>query len=622
MYGYAGRLLFVDLTSGEIHSEPLPEEDARLFVGGYGIGAKVLWERQPAGVDPLSPAAYIGIVTGPLTATRAPNTGRFTVVAKSPLTGGCGDANGGGYFASELKRAGFDGVFFTGRAERPVYLWVHDGEAELRDATGLWGLQTGVTEDAIRLELGDHNVRVACIGPAGEKLSLMSGVVNDGGRIAARGGLGAVMGAKNLKAVAARGQASVPVADTKALAEAAKEIAKAIATSQDMMYQMMHTYGTAGGTAASAMSGDSPVRNWSGWGARDFPNAARISDDAIISYQAKRYSCQSCLVGCGGILDFNGEEMHKPEYEGGAAFGSEILVDDIDSHLHMNDICNRYGLDVISTGSTLAWAAECFEKGILTKEETGGLDLSWGNGADFLELTRQIAERRGFGDILADGSFNAAQKLGRGMEYVVHVGKEEPGMHDPRLSPSMAVGFVTDATPARHTQGGAGLTEMMPGMEIPGMPGRYEYDKKAPVQYAMANANHVTNTSGLCMFGAIVMPPDALGRFLTAVTGTPWTEQEIIRTGERISQLRHAFNLREGLTQDKITYHPRAVGQEPLAGGPTAGVKIDLDVMLAGYYQMMGWEPAQGRPHAEHLQQLGGLDFVLQAEGIVAPLAS
>lgn len=362
--GYMGKVLFVDLSKGETKEETPDEKLYRDFVGGYGLGARIIYGRQGGGVDPLGPENNIGFVTGPLTGVRGMAGSRFTVVGKSALTGGWGDANCGGYFGPYLKFSGYDAVFFNGVSPKPVYLFINDGKAELRDASHFWGKDSRETEELLKSEL-HKNVAVACIGPAGEKLSLISCVMHDIGCAAARSGLGAVMGSKKLKAVAAMGTKDVPLPDKEKVAELSKGYLGQLSGDY---YERFKKWGTCGGNAEMAANGDSPVKNWAGVGIIDFPNAKAISDDAVIALQQHKHACLWCPVACKGIMKAGKEYQyqaggHKPEYETSAAFGMMLLNDNLDSIIKANDICNRYGLDTISAGATIAFAIECYENG-------------------------------------------------------------------------------------------------------------------------------------------------------------------------------------------------------------------------------------------------------------------
>ncbi|MDY7040899.1 MAG: aldehyde ferredoxin oxidoreductase family protein [Chloroflexota bacterium] len=615
MKGVMGKLLFVDLTSGEIRVEEPDESLYRDYVGGYGIGAKILYERMKPGADPLGPENIFGIMTGPLTGTQAVTGSRFTVLGKSPKTGTWGDANCGGFFAPALKFSGYDGVFFTGISEKPVYLFIDDGKAELRDANHLWGKDAVETEEYLKAEAG-KGFEVTCIGTAGEQMSLIAAVMSDRGRAAARSGLGAVMGSKKLKAVVAGGQQKVPVADEEGLSAVVKAHVKAARESEDPMYQMFTTFGTSGGAAASAFSGDSPVKNWKGVGQADFPTASQVSDVALGQYLVKKAGCWHCVISCGGHMRVPEgpykSETHRPEYETLAAFGTMTLADGTEAMIYLNELSARYGVDTISAGVLISFAMECYEQGIITKEDTGGLDLTWGNTEAVVALMHQIGKREGLGAILADGVKVAAEKIGKGAEqFAIHVHGEEVPMHDPRFSPGMALTYQIDATPGRHTQGGTGILEMT-GHPIPaelGGPDKHEYSKKGLAHRVLVNSNHVYNAAGVCLFSSLFVSPETFSRELEYVTGEPWSMQRQQITGERIATLRHAFNLREGLNPVEFELPKRIVSGSMLAGGPDAGVEVDNDAQRIAYFELMGWDQETAMPPKEALLALG-LDYV------------
>ncbi|MDY6892111.1 MAG: aldehyde ferredoxin oxidoreductase family protein [Chloroflexota bacterium] len=611
--GYMGKMLWVDLSTGKMEDEPLDEKMCRDYIGGYGLAAKLIYDRQKPGVDALGPDNIFGFVTGPLTGTGALIGSRYMVVGKSPRTGGWGDANSGGFFGPNLKFAGYDAVFFKGISEKPVYLFIDNGKPELRDASNLWGKDAVQTEDALRAELG-KKAEIACIGPSGEKLNLIAGVVNNKGRIAARSGLGAVMGSKKLKAVAVLGNMEVPVANKEKVSELRKEYTKAM---EGHFADMMKNYGTCGLAAQSAAMGDSPIKNWAGAaGNIDFPNAANISDDQMINRQERKYACYRCPVGCGGHMKAGGNKFkipagsHKPEYETIAAFGSMVLNDDLDVLLLANDICNIYGIDSISAGTAVAFAMECYENGIITKADADGLELTWGNHDAIIALTEKIAKREGFGAVLADGVKVAAEKIGKGSEkYAMHVGGEEIPMHDPRLAPSFGTTYETDATPARHTQGGFGFGEMMPaaGLELEGLPPleQYAYTGKAMVHGMMANSSHTMSAAGCCLFGSYVTPMDAVPNFLAAVTGWEFSMPDSLVVGERIANIRRAFNVREGIKPEDYKLPARIKGVPPLKEGPLAGVTIDVDNLSKELCEFMDWDLETGKPSKDKLVSLG-----------------
>jgi len=455
--GYAGKLGFVDLTTGEVKIEKLDEDLARDFIGGQGIGARILFERQKKGVDPLGPESYLGFTTGPLTGTKVPTGGRYMAVCKSPLTGGWGDANSGGYFGAELKAAGWDAIFVSGAASSPKYITISDDRIEIKDAAHLWGQDTIETEKAIQKDAGDKKIRIASIGPASEKLSLISGIVNDAGRIAARSGVGAVMGSKKLKALAVRGTGKAGIADKDELDRLRKAYIKEM-KAMGGFAQLLMKHGTCGLTSGLVACGATPVKNWRYTGTQSFANLEKIGDpDTVIQYQSRKYGCANCPIACGGIFNVTGGkypvgETHKPEYETIGAFGTMCMCDDLEAIIKLNDMCNRSGLDTISAGTTLAFAMECFESGILSESDTGGIALTWGNAEAMIAMIDKMIARQGFGDILADGVKIAAQRIGSGAEeFAMHIGGQEPGLHNALFLPSRGTGFVCDPTPGRHT---------------------------------------------------------------------------------------------------------------------------------------------------------------------------
>ena len=601
--GYVGKLLFVDLSNGTIQEEALDESLCRNFLGGYGIGAKVLYDRMKPGVDPLGPENILGFMTGPLTGTPALIGSRYVVVAKSPLTGGWGDANSGGVFGPALKAAGYDGVFFTGQSEQPVYLFINEGQAELRDAGQLWGKDVVETDDLLAAELG-KDAQFAYIGPAGEQVSLIACIMNDKGRAAGRSGLGAVMGSKKLKALAVKGKMPIPVADEAQAKTLRKHYLDAL--KENGFAQLLSEYGTPGITEGSAMSGDSPVKNWTGAGPTDFPTASKISDDAVIAYQEKKFACWHCPIACGGhvtIKDgpFAVKDAHKPEYETLCMFGTLALNDNIESITKINDICNRAGFDTISAGSAVSFAIECYENGLLTKEDTGGLELTWGNAEAIVALTEQIARREGLGELLADGIQQAAKKIGKGSEqYAVHVGGQEVPAHDPKFTPTLGTAYLLDATPARHTQaaspaGGLGITER----------DHLEYPGRGEDQDKLVNITHVVNAAGLCLFGHMCLNVQSIPDFLTAITGRTYTIADCLELGERIGTIRHLFNLREGLNPLDRGMHARLVGDPPLKEGALKGTTLDMDRLVQDYLKVMDWDPKTTMPSPEKLAALG-----------------
>jgi len=598
-----GKLLFVDLTQGVCQEEALSEEMCRDFMGGYGIGARILYERMKSKADPLGPDNMLGFMTGPLTGTPTLCSGRYVVIAKSPLTGTWGDANSGGDFGPNLKFAGFDGVFFSGAASRPVYLYIENGKAELKDAARLWGKDCLDTEDMLR-DIHGKDTNVACIGLGGEQLSRIAAVVNDKGRAAGRAGLGAVMGAKKLKALAVKGNMNVPMADE----EKAKQVRRKWITQLKGSGETFRDYGTCGITEASAMSGDSPVKNWAGAGYTDFfSNAKHISEDSVTDEQEKKYGCWQCPILCGGHMKARpgrARVCHKPEYETLCMAGTLCLNDDLESIIRFNDICNAYGLDTISAGSAIAFAIECYENGILNKGDTG-MELRWRDGDAVVAMMEKIARREGIGELLADGVMRAAAKLGKGAEqFAVHVQGQELPAHDPRFIPALGVTYRMDGTPGRHTQGGRAWI-MGTDWISDDRNNKYDYSNTGELQKQTTNMVHIVNSSGICIFGYLSYPVQYIPDFLTAITGWEYNFDTCLKVGERVANMRHLFNLREGLNPLKYHFNQRALGRPPLKEGPVANVTIDDETMIKDYLKAMDWDLTTTRPSAGKLQELG-----------------
>ena len=612
--GTTGKILLVDLTSQTTKIEEPADELYLKFLGGYGLGAYYLYKMQRPGVDPLGPENTLGFFTGLMTGTAGITTNRYIVVAKSPKTGGWGDANSGGTFGPAMKTAGFDGILFTGQSDRPVYLAVSQGKAELLPADELWGLDTTETEDRL-IETHGPDAHTACIGPAGERMSLLSCIINDRGRAAGRSGLGAVMGSKRLKAVVLLdGIKEVPVADPDGMKDAMRRHRDFL--KEQPRWKVMRQYGTCGSMAGLAMKGDSPTKNWSGTAEIDFPTVDRISDDRVIALEHKKYACWRCPMACGGLTRVEEgpfpSDGHKPEYETLGVFGSMCLNDNLESIVLCNDLCNRAGLDTIGTGGTVAFAIECFENGLIDANDTGGLELRWGNAEAIVELTRAIGRREGFGEVLADGVMRAAERIGKGADqYAIHVGGEELPMHDPRRVPSAATTYKMDATPGRHTQVSTWISELGAGPpELVEQPQpQHHYPGKGEMHARMNNFFHVGQSAGMCMFILLTLRPDGLCDSLSHVTGTKFTLDDVLTTGRRIATLRTAFNLREGIRNIDIKVPDRVLGIPPLPKGPTAGCSVELDIQVEDYLRAMGWDTKTGIPTQETLKQLG-LDFV------------
>ncbi len=605
--GFTGKFLNVNLTTGQISVERPDESLYRRYLGGYGIGARMLWDRVPAGIDPLGPDNMLGMFAGLLTGT--PLFGqRWQVVCKSPLTGGWGDANCGGDFGGMMKLAGWDGLMFFGKAEKPVYLVIEDDKFELRDATDQWG-QLAIDNEMMLKQRHGKKASVANIGPAGETLSLISGVCNDHGRLAARSGVGAVMGSKNLKSV-------VVVTDRKVIAQTPETIKMLRANLDDFVKPLkdfFHTIGTTGITAGSALNGDSPVKNWGGVGIVDFPNAKDIDGGSTINPKMeKSYGCWRCPMACGAeSVESTNEKYpyprhtHRPEYEAMGAFGTMNLMADPDALIYLNHLCNQYGFDVISAGGAVSMAIECYETGILTKEDTDGLELRWGGADAIVEMVHQMGQRRGIGAVFADGVKVAGEKLGRGSEaHAMHIGGQELPMHDPKLQPEYHTTYKLDPTPGRHTQyeGNKRIGT------VPAAPAdRNVYGGRGEHHKGASEYMHVVNSGGMCQFVMMAANTSNIPEWFNAVTGWDMNLDEIMEVGERISNLRMAYEVREGGNPRKRAVPTRITGQttEATHAGPLQGVVLDTETLEREFLAACDWDTETCKPSAAKLNALG-----------------
>lgn len=654
MYGHFGKILEVDLTSGVIRRVDLPARIYEQVLSGKGLSVWYQLKHVPAGADPLGPDNILGLAAGTLTGTGALMTGRFVATAKSPLTGGWGESNCGGYFAPAIKQCGIDAIFIKGMANHPVYLYVDHAKAELRDASAYWGLDAVESEERLvqdsRLP-GKKLPRVAVIGEAGERQSRISGIVHDGGRIAARLGLGAVMGSKNLKAVVLAGAKPVPCADPAKVKALSKELGTKLKkasfpsliknsylgpagsllgklplnTPIDGMMTMpiFKKWGTLGVTNMSIMNGDGPILNWGG-SHKDMPGAAKaFNADHLLRHEKHKYHCHSCALGCGGVFDARratGDlyaQTHKPEYETVQAFGPLIKNQDLDSIILLNELLNRAGMDSISAGNTVAYALECFEKGLLSTTQTGGLQLFWGNMPDIITLVKQMITRQGFGAILADGVKAAAQVLGEAtLPYAMHTGGQEPGMHDGRYDPQLAVHFVADPAPGKHT---TGMGAMYRAMNLPDIltdaPPLKARKKKSDLMAnqdiateSMLNACYtmLTDAAGGCYYGEFMgVHGWKLIEYLNAATGWNKSGDEYMEIGKRIQTLKQLFNIKHGIEPSTWKLPERMAGRPALKDGPLKGVTLDNENQVKLHWQAFGWDAETGHPLQETLIELG-----------------
>jgi len=558
----------------------------------------------------------LGFVTGPLTATSVPGSGRFTVVAKSPLTGGWADSNAGGFWGPTLKWAGYDAVFVSGGSAKPVCLIIANGEAEQREASSLWGKDTVETEDLLQQQLGQSQWRISSIGPAGEACSLMSGIVVEKGRIAARSGVGAVMGSKRLKAVAVKGDRKdgITIADPVTLNSVRDKFSREVKANG--FHQGLSAAGTGGGTSFLVSIGDCPTKNWNSTGLDSMPTCERLNSMAMDKYKLRGYGCHACAIRCGALIQVKEGpfatrgEVHRPEYETLAALGTLCLNDHVESVIKANETCNLYGMDTIAVGGVIAFAMECYEEGLIGVDDTEGLRLTWGNGEAIVSLTEKIARREGFGEVLADGVRKAAERIGKGSErFAMDVGGRSLPFHDPRLSQWLGTNYMADAQPACHMgpQGSAMLEQGLPLgsdplLQSPKLAPYGDFDKKGSLYAAGSAYFQLLSSAGMCALYSISFAVP-VAELIAPVTGWTFDWEEGLTTGQRILTLRQAFNAREGIRPDSFKLPDRVMS--PQSVGPAAGAKIDFEALKRGYFEAMGWSMDTGKPHRETLLRLG-----------------
>jgi aldehyde:ferredoxin oxidoreductase len=595
MYGFDGKLVSINLSSTVRSSRDLDENLARKFLGGSGLGAQMLssmnWK-----LDPLDPESILVFAAGTLTGTPVPLCSRFSVCAKSPLTGFWGEAHASGFWGPELKAAGFDAILIEGKAERPVYLFIANEKVTIKDARFLWGLDAFETEEAIKNELNDANVRVACIGQAGEKGSRLAAIINDQGRAAARCGLGAVMGSKNLKAIAVRGTKEVPVAQREKLRNLSKELTKLARESTAGKY--LKDFGTAGGMDPFHEFGDVPIKNWKqgSWEEGCHKVSGQIMKETILK---SRYACKRCPIGCGRIVKvdkgmYSGLSGKGPEYETAAAFGPLCLNHSLEAVAKANDLCNRYGLDTISTGAVVAFAMECFEEGLITSKETEGLELVWGNSDVLVTMVEKIGKREGLGAILADGCKRAAEVIGGDAhKCALHIKGLELPMHDPRAFSSWAVSYGTSNRGACHIQAPTfwverGLTFPDIGLDDPS--DRFSSEGKGRLTKIFQDFCEVVESSGICKFALYGdFRSKHVLSLLSYATGWDLTLEEMIQAGERSFNLKRLINCKCGISK-KDDRLPDRISNYALSEGGTKGFLPDQESMLLEYYRERGWD--------------------------------
>ena len=609
--GYTGKVLRVNLTDQTAKEEALPLEIAQDFIGGAGFGVKYLYDEVKADADPLGPDNKLIFASGPFSGTSIPCASRMSVTGKSPLTGAVGMALTGGHFPVELKFAGYDALIIEGKAEKPTYVWIKDGEVKFRSAKKVWGMKTTDTQQIIKNELNDQNVRIASIGPAGENLSKMACIINEM-RAAGRKGLGAVMGSKNLKAIAIRGTGSVAIADKGKLKTARGVMTKAMKESEHL-YPEFSKMGTPMVVDATNAMGIFPIKNFSATG--EYSMAEQIGVEVQMTRNTGRESCYGCPVGCSQLNmaqsgSYAGILTEGPEYETYYSFGGQTGVDNIDAIIAADRLADELGLDSMSAGVTIGFAMELYEKGILSPDDTGGLKLHFGNDEAMMKVLKLMAFREGIGDILADGTRVAAEKIGKGSEkYAMHVKGLELPAYDVRGAKAHGLNYATSYTGADHNRGYA-------FQEIFGIPVPYEVDRFAVkgkgklTKWNQDLRSAVADCPTMCVFlldmALVGIATQNTASLMEAVTGLAYTPEDIPKVGERINNLARAFNVKAGLTRGDDTL-PERIMTEPLKGGASKGQVIskeDLDQMLDEYYEARGWDNA-GVPGRDKLEELG-----------------
>ncbi len=613
MYGVNGKVLWVNLDDSSFKEEQIPEEIYRKYLGGYGLGVYILNREMDGSEDPLGPKNILGILTGIFNSHGVPLGGRLEIVAKSPATGTWGDANCGGKFAPELKNSGFDAIFFRGISKEPVYLKVIDGRYSLESAKEIWGKDAYQTEDYLKKI--EPKGQALVIGVPGEKKLLISSIMNDYGRAAGRSGLGAVMGSKKVKGILVRGTKKVEPFNREMLNQTNKEIQIQFNKNIELArpWQM---FGTTAITESAHLNGDTPIRNWAGVGLRDFgeENARKIRGEEIARDKIRSYGCAQCTLACGGHVRRNTRygplEGHRLEYEGTGAFGGLNLNSDLDAMAMAFEICNREGLDIISTGAVVAFANECYEKGILTEEDIG-FKIGFGDPDGMIKMVKLIASGEGIGAVLGMGAEFASRRFGHCSEqFAMHVHGQDLPMHDPKLMPSLATTYIADPTPGRHTAGGIGFDEggslTLPfeysgsGVKID----RYSYENKGKLQSLSAYGMQVINATGMCQFSTAVWPNSyPYIKLLKAIMGWDMTAEELMKAGRRIQVARYLFNYKAGVNVWDVKPPGRMVGNPPLDSGPTGGVIVDHQRLVKDYLEEVGIGK-DGKPTDSVLKEL------------------
>ncbi|MBN1615080.1 MAG: aldehyde ferredoxin oxidoreductase family protein [Deltaproteobacteria bacterium] len=596
MNGWTGTILRINLTSGNIVKEPLNMELAKKYIGGRGLASKILFDEVDPAIDPLSPDNKLIFAPGPLNGTNAPSAAHFDVVTKGLLTGTIAASSSGGVFAPMLKYAGYDLLILEGTAEKPVYVWIDDDRVEIRDAKKIWGKTVEATTEALR-KVTDDEASVACIGPAGERMAPVANIMNECGRAAGRTGVGAIMGSKNLKAVAVRGTGAVRVADPKAFRELVLGCRKKLAPGTGGLTK----YGTDMLINVMNQVGGLPTRNFR---ESQFTTADKVGGESLArDLLIRPRGCFSCPISCGRATRVTNPKYagvgEGPEYETAWSFGPDCGVDNLDAVTKANYICNEYGMDTITVGATVACAMDLFEDGIITVKDTDGLVLRFGEADAMLEAVRKAATGEGFGQKLQLGSYRLAESYGH-PEYSMTVKKQETPAYDPRALQGIGLNYATS------NRGGCHVRGYMTAVEIFGSPVKLDpraTDQKAQFTITLQDMTAALDSSGECLFTTFGMGAGDIAALLSAATGVPFTEEEFMKIGARIWNLERLFNLKAGLSAKDDTLAPRML-KDPIPAGPNQGQVNKLDVMMSEYYTLRGWD-AKGVPTKEKLAELG-----------------
>ena len=623
-FGYHGKILHVNLTDSSIFEERPPDAFYRKYLGGSAMGMYYILNDMSPGADPLGPDNILTLMLSVLTGAPISGQSRLTANAKSPLVDGIGDSQSGGFFPAELKFAGYDGIVVKGQSEKPVYLWIKDGEAELRNATHLWGKSTGDVNDILISELNDKKIEVMQCGPAGEKLSYLAAIINMANRANGRTGLGAVMGSKRLKAVVVRGTSKkLPVASSKQLNKFARSGVTAFDDNASMVG--LRKDGTAGVTSLQHADGGLPTYNFNSgqFAAMDSISGETMTDTILTG----RETCYACTVRCKRSVTttYRDEQVDEkyggPEYETLATFGSYCGVSDLSAVAMANQICNEYGLDTIGTGATIAWAMECFEEGILSEKDVG-FPIPMGDPEVMVKLTKLLASRIGFGDVIADGSRAAANRLDRGHEYLITVKGAETPAHMPQVKRSLGLIYAVNPFGADHNS-----SEHDPAVEDDykhysdrlqsiGIKTKLPAKSLGPdkVRFALTtqHMNSFLDSTNLCVFvwgsaWQLFSPEDCVSLVITITGWDDFTIDEMLLVGERRLNMLRAFNAREGIdrTADKL---PKKFFKTLQGDGPSSGIALDIEEIMQAqewYYEMSGWSPDSGNPTNDTLKRLG-----------------